>query len=118
MPCGLSCGMRRGPAERWRLPALSAEMFNDDDPEGLILRRRQLLAEALADKLRSAKLEDTDRAILEDELEQALDAVWEARNRLFDRDATGQDEEAFYERFGLSGESHPRNDAGEYIGLM
>ena len=93
-------------------------MFNDDDSEGLILRRRQLLAEALADKLRSAKLEDMDRAILEDELEQALDAVWEARKRLFERDATGQDEEAFYERFGLSGESHPRNDGGEYIGLM
>lgn len=91
---------------------------HDDDSEDQDLRRRQLLATALAEKLQDEHLSEADRALLEAELEQANDAVWEARQRIFDWDATGQDEEAFYEQHGLSGESYPRNDAGEFIGLM
>jgi hypothetical protein len=92
--------------------------MHDDDPEDDTLRRWQLVASALAEKLQSPELSDEDRTLLESELERANDAAWEGRQRLFDRDATGQDEEVFYERFGLSGESRPRNEAGEYLGLM
>ncbi len=92
--------------------------MDDDDPEDEALRRSQLVASALAEKLQSPALSDEDRTLLESEWERANDAAWERRQRLWDRDATGQDEEFFYERFGLSGESHPRNEAGEYLGLM
>jgi hypothetical protein len=92
--------------------------MSTDDPEEYALRRQQLLAAALAEKLHRSDLDVTDRAILEAELERATDGAWDARQRLFDRDATGQDEEEFYERYSLSGESYPRNDAGEYLGLM
>jgi len=92
--------------------------MSTDDPEEYALRRQQLLAAALAEKLQRPDLDAADRAILEDELERATEGAWDARQRLFDRDATGQDEEAFYERYSLSGESYPRNDAGEYLGLM
>lgn len=98
---------------------LSAGMRDDDDDcADQDLRRRQLLATALADKLQDEHLSEADRALLEAEFERVRDAVWEARQRIFDRDATGQDEEAYYERYALSGESYPRNDAGEFIGLM
>lgn len=92
--------------------------MHDDEPEDESLRRSQLVASALAEKLQSPEISDEDRTLLESELERANDAIWESRQRLFDQDATGQDEEVFYERFGLSGESYRRNDAGEYVGLM
>jgi hypothetical protein len=92
--------------------------MSTDDPEEYALRRQKLLAAALAEKLQRPDLDAADRAILEGELERATEGAWDARQRLFDRDPTGQDEEAFYERYSLSGESYPRNDAGEYLGLM
>src|ERR1035438_10395240 len=79
--CGSSRGTNPGQSRSKHGGArgrLSTGM-STDDPEEYALRRQQLLAAALAEKLQRPDLAAADRAILEGELEKATEGAWDAR---------------------------------------
>lgn len=76
---------------------------DDPDPVGKAQERVRSQIRELEVDLQNCE-SDVACSALEREIERLRDSLWDMRQREFDRDATGQDEEAFYDRFGLSGD--------------
>jgi len=88
---------------------------NEEDPVGDQMDRLRAQIRELEEGLESAP-NGACAAVLEAELTRLRGALWDVRQREFDRDATGQDEEAFYSRFS-EGDSIKYNNAGEPLGF-